>query len=209
MDQRERSGDQTEVLRAALDGRQAKLWTAMPGIVQSFDPVAMTCVVQPSTQAKQSFRDSPTVSLVTFPLLLDCPAIFPCGGGCTLTFPVSPGDECLIIIASRCIDGWFQSGGVQAPVVDRMHDLSDGFALLGVRSQPRVIAGISTVSAQLRSDDGSTSIDLNPTSGKITLTSPVPVQIDAPDLICNGISLVNHLHTEVQTGGDNTGPATG
>ena len=37
MDRRERWAEPVEALRAALDGRQAEMWTALPGIVQSFD----------------------------------------------------------------------------------------------------------------------------------------------------------------------------
>ncbi|MFW8450019.1 Gp138 family membrane-puncturing spike protein, partial [Klebsiella pneumoniae] len=64
---------------------------------------------------------------VNLPLLVDVPVVFPRGGGCTLTFPVKPGDECLVIFADRCIDFWWQSGGIQEPVDERMHDLSDAF----------------------------------------------------------------------------------
>ena len=64
------------------------------------------------------------------------PVVFPGGGGFALTFPVAAGDECLVVFASRCIDAWWQSGGVGEPMEPRMHDLSDGFALIGVRSQP-------------------------------------------------------------------------
>ena len=33
-------------------GREAMLWTELPGIVQSFDPQTMTCEVQPAIQGK-------------------------------------------------------------------------------------------------------------------------------------------------------------
>ena len=33
MDRRERWAEPVEALRAALDGRQAEMWTALPGIV--------------------------------------------------------------------------------------------------------------------------------------------------------------------------------
>jgi hypothetical protein len=85
---------------------------------------------------------------------VDVPVIFPRGGGCTLTFPVKAGDECLLIFADRCIDFWWQNGGVQKPVDLRMHDLSDAFAIVGPQSQAHKISGISTSAAQLRTDDG-------------------------------------------------------
>ena len=33
-------------------------------------------------------------------------------------------------------DSWWQSGGIGVPIESRMHDLSDGFAILAPTSQP-------------------------------------------------------------------------
>lgn len=174
MDQRERSQDLDEVLRTVLDGRQSKIQTALPGIIQSFDPATMTCVVAPAVKGKLADKDD-NVSLVALPLLLDCPCQFPSGGGVTLTFPVAAGDECLVVFASRSIDSWHQSGGIQAPVEARMHDLSDGFVMLGFRSTPRVLSGISTTTAQLRSDDGLVYIEVDPASHLVTVLGQVQI----------------------------------
>lgn len=153
-DPRERLNDPEEALRAALDGLQAKLRTAMPGIIQSFNTTTMTCVIQPAIQAKVRTPDG-TLNDVSLPLLLDCPVQFAGGGGFSGTFPIAKGDECLVILSDRCIDAWWQLSGVQVQAELRMHDLSDGFCIPGIRSKPRVISNISTNSAQLRSDDGS------------------------------------------------------
>lgn len=106
--------------------------------------------------------------------------VFPRGGGCTLTFPVKAGDECLVIFADRCIDFWWQSGGVQEPVDDRQHDLSDAFCIVGPQSQAQKIGGISTGATQLRSDDGSTYFELNPTTQKIKIVAPGGLDVIAP-----------------------------
>lgn len=173
MDYRERiHGGPDEVLRATVDARQSKIQTATPGIIQRFDPVTMTCVVAPAIKGRLADKDG-KVSLIALPLLLDCPCQFPSGGGVTLTFPVAAGDECLVVFASRSIDSWHQSGGVQAPVEARMHDLSDGFVILGFRSVPRVLSDISTTAAQLRSDDGATVVELDPTAQTIDRKSVV------------------------------------
>lgn len=166
MDRRERYENEEEAMRIALDGAQSRLWTALPGIVQSFNAGAMTCTVQPSISLLARSDDGET-SPINLPVLLDCPVVFPGGGGCTLTFPVKAGDECLVVFASRCIDGWWQQGGVQGQTRLRMHDLSDGFVIVGPRSQPRVLSGISTSAVQLRSDDGSAYVEINPTSHQI------------------------------------------
>ena len=176
MDRRERVGDPETALREALDGMRAGLWTALPGIIQSFNPGAMTCEVQPGIKVKVRQQNG-TIASVPLPLLVDCPAQFPSGGNCSLTFPVAPGDECLVVFASRCIDGWWQSGGVQEQAEVRMHDLSDGFVLLGFRSQPRVLSGISATAAQLRTDDGQAFVEVNAATHAISIQTTAPVNV--------------------------------
>ncbi|WP_217900558.1 Gp138 family membrane-puncturing spike protein [Pseudomonas aeruginosa] len=194
----ERMDDPIRWLAVAFNGLQSKLWTALPGIIQSFDAAAMTCTVQPAIQAL--VRDeSGSLTSVDLPLLLDCPVQFPAGGGCTLTFPVKPNDECLVVFASRCIDSWWQSGGIQAQAELRMHDLSDGFALLGFRSQPRVIGAVSTNSAQLRSDDGIAFVEINPSTHAVNATTTGPMALSAPLVTINGDVKVNG---RVDTTGD-------
>ena len=167
MDRRERFSDGTEPFRAAMEGHQAEMWTAMPGIVQSFAPGPMTVVVQPSIKGVVTLPDGSTRS-VPLPLLVDVPVVFPTGGGFTLTFPIHPGDECLVVFGSRCMDAWWQSGGVQEPLEARMHDLSDGFAILGPFSQPRTLPAVNTANVQLRSDDGANYIEMTP-EGKVRI----------------------------------------
>lgn len=194
MDRRERYSDPEEILRGALDNMQRGLWTALPGIVQSFDSAKMTVVVQPSIRARIGLPDGSEQS-VALPLLLDCPVVFPCGGGFTLTFPIVSGDECVVVFASRCIDSWWQSGGVQEPAELRMHDLSDGFAFVGARSQPRVLDSISSTGAQLRSDDGATYIEVD--ADEIKLVAPSKVTITAPDVEVNCTTAEVNADTDV------------
>lgn len=196
MDRRERANDPVEAQRAALDGKQAEMWTALPGIVESFDPDAMTVCVQPSIKG-QVQDEGGNASSVDLPLLTDVPVVFPCGGGFTLTHPIKPGDECLVIFASRCIDGWWQSGGVGGTPDERMHDLSDGIAIVGPRSQPRkLVPAVDADNVQLRTDDGQAHITMmpdytiraqNPTAkiemnpaGVITCEADVMLHLKAP-----------------------------
>lgn len=194
MDRRERVADPETALREAFDGLRSGIWTAMPCIIESFDPDAQTCSAQPTI--KMLVRQlGGTIASVQLPLLLDCPVQFPGAGGCSMTFPVAQGDECLVVFASRCIDSWWQSGGIQEQAELRMHDLSDGFAILGFRSQPRALANISTTSAQLRSDDGATFIDLNPGTGEIKVVAPGGFDVVAPHSSFSGSVLVKGVFT--------------
>lgn len=232
-----------------MEAHQTRVWTAIPGIVQAFrpgGPSGQVVDVQPSIKGKFKSPDGSTNS-VNMPMLLDCPVQWQGGGGCTLTFPIKPGDECLVVFSSRCIDAWWQNGGVQEQAEFRMHDLSDGFALVGVRSVPRAFT-VSTSAAQLRTDDGSAYVEINPESRKIkaltsgdieakasgnivldatNITLKGNIVLDGPitqanttgggttatmigplnvvnDVVAGGKSLINHVHSGVQSGGSNT-----
>lgn len=165
MDRAQLLNDSEESMRLVLDGRQSTMWTAIPGIVQTVDFDAMTCTVQPTIQGTVEDENGVTQS-VDLPLLVDVPIVFPSAGGFTITFPMGEGDEVLVVFASRCIDAWWQSGGVQRPMEARMHDLSDGFALPGVHSQPNVIEDISSTDLEIRNDAGDTLVSLT-AGGKI------------------------------------------
>ena len=135
-----------------------KLRVAIPGIIQSFDSAAQTVVVQPAIREKMCINGDE--KWVDIPLLVDVPVIFPRAGGYALTLPIKPGDECLVVFGDMCMDGWWQSGGIQNQVECRRHDLSDGFAIVGLWSQPRVLNNYSINSAQLRNDAGSAYLEI-------------------------------------------------
>lgn len=168
MDRRELINDFNVTLDACLQGLQSRIWTALPCVVQSFDPSVMTITAQPAVMGYRRNPDG-TTDTITMPLLVDVPVQFPGAGGVSMTFAVAPGDECLIVFSSRCIDGWWYLGGVQEQVEKRRHDLSDGMAILGFRSKPRALSNVSTTSTQLRSDDGETYVELDPAAGSLKL----------------------------------------
>lgn len=191
MDRSELSGDPQEVMRTTVKNARNGVWVALPGIIQSFDAEALTCVVQPATRARKK-DEAGDVQEADLPLLVDCPVQFPSGGGCSLTFPVATGDECLIIFSSRSVDSWWQSGGIQNQYAYRTHSLSDGFVLLGFRSLPRVLANVSTSAAQLRSDDGETFVELDPAGHVVTVKAPGGMVIDAPTVTMTGAIAVQN-----------------
>ncbi len=178
MDRRERIDSLHDSIMMALEGFQAQIWTTLPGIVESFDPATCSASVQPAIQVQVQQPDG-AFALTSLPLLINCPVIFQSGGGATMTFPVKKGDECLVSFASRCIDGWWQSGDVAPQAEFRMHDLSDGFVIVGPRSVPKVPGGISTSEVQLRSDDGNAYVALNPTTWEIKIHTPGAVNVVA------------------------------
>lgn len=167
MDRRERIDDGVVTARATLSGWQANIWTALPAIVEAVDLTKKTVSLQPAIQAQVRNKEG-VWSNVTLPVLTDCPIVFPGGGGFTLTFPIAKGDEGIVLIASRCIDSWWQSGGVQPQAELRMHDLSDGMFIPGLSSIPNVPTTIATDKVQLRNSAGSHVFELSATGWKFT-----------------------------------------
>lgn len=159
MDNRERMNDLLVAFLAGFKSWQAGIWTAMPGILQSFNAAAMTCEVQAAIQAQIKTPTGLWLN-TTISVCEDVPVIFPGGGDFFLSFPLVAGNEGLIVFAQRCIDAWWQQGGVQNQAELRMHDPSDGFFIPGCFSQPRVPAGISTTSTRLSNKDGTTYVEL-------------------------------------------------
>ena len=195
----ERQDSQELAYKAVSDAISTGLRVACPGIIQSFDEDAVTATIQPAVKVPVRQADGSVVS-VELPLLVDVPVCFPRGGGVTLTFPVEAGDECLVVFGDRCIDFWWQNGGVQEPGSDaRQHHLADGFAMVGPQSQAQKISGISTTAAQLRTDDGAAFIELDPgshavnvtTTGKLTASALGGTEINSPEIVLNGNVTIN------------------
>ena len=188
------TGDPFDNAHSFFESKQAQIWTQVPGIIQSYDPTTMTVSVQPAIQGiwyKPDGQGINTANNVNLPLLIYCPVIFPSGGGCTLTFPLAYGDECVVLISSRCIDNWWAAGAVEngktvprAQAEYRMHDLSDGMCLPGMKSLPNVLPNVSTTTTQLRTNDGLNFIEIDAVNTKInvvTNTSTGIVNISSPN----------------------------
>ena len=112
----------------------SSLHCALPGIVESFDPDTQTVTVRPALRSrKKDGTDMPV------PLIRDVPVFFPGSRFAAMTYPIYPGDECLLIFADACIDGWFETGSATLPPSARQHAWSDAFAFVGVRSRPHVL----------------------------------------------------------------------
>ncbi|EOY1421757.1 Gp138 family membrane-puncturing spike protein [Yersinia enterocolitica] len=184
-----RSGELAETLRTLQSSVSSQLRVSMPGIVQSFDADSVTCDIQIGIKG-ESGGESTNLSVLT-----SVPVVFPRGGGVTMTFPIKSGDECLLVFGDRCIDFWHQSGDIQETVDERQHDLSDAFAIIGPQSQAKKISGISTSAAQLRSDDGSTYFEINPTTKKIKIVAPGGLDVVTPKADFSAEVLVKGLFT--------------
>lgn len=212
MDRNQILNDPETAMRASLDGRQAQIWTTMPGIVANVRWSEMTVDVQPAIKGVLTDENG-KLEFVNYPKLIHVPLVFPSAGGFILTLPIAVGDEVLVSWACRCIDSWWQSGGIQKPMEARMHDMSDGFAIPGPCSQPNVVPSISTTAAQLRNTAGTQYVSLK-ADGTIEIkstTTTITGNLAVTGSITSNTGTVphilgTHVHSGVTTGGGNSGP---
>ena len=155
----ERITDEIEQSKRELDAFGLDLHVAAPGIIRSVDYARQTCTVQ--LAIRERMNRGGVLAWAEIPILPDVPFFVYSGGGYCLTLPIQPGDDCLVVFGDNCMDAWWQSGGVQNQVEKRRHDLSDGFALVGFRSQPGVVGGYSAGTAQLRNAAGDAYIEIS------------------------------------------------
>ncbi len=101
-------------------------------------------------------------------VLNDVPVLTLQGGGMSLQLPIGAGDQCLVLFSDQNIDGWFVSGSENPPPFTRNHDLSDGFAIVGVNYQSSSsIPALSSTEARLVDSSGKTKFGIE--SGKLTI----------------------------------------
>lgn len=215
MKPRERIDDLKDGILAALEGWQKGIWTCLPCVITGFDPSDMTVSCVSAIQMQQKL-ESGALQWITVTELRKVPVKFPSGGDYILTFPLAAGDECVVNFSSRCFDAWWQSG---APIVNgvvqaqpqsefRMHDLSDGFAEVGIFSRPNVVSGISLNSTQLRHKDGESFVEV--AAGVVTIKAASIILegniTSTGTLTNNGKDISStHKHGLVTTGTDDSG----
>lgn len=105
------------------------------GIVQAFYPEDLTVDVQIANKRTLNLNKDGTQNVRDFPLIRA--KVVYCSP--FMTYPISQGDECVILFSDREIESWFINGDVNPEGYPRMHALTDCVALFGIRSLPKMI----------------------------------------------------------------------
>lgn len=172
---------------------------------------------------------------VRLPEFIEVPPVFLQGGGSYTAHPIAVGDYCLLIFTERCFDRWYHGQDFKIPLELRMHDYSDGFAIVGINP----LAGAITIPSVIQ-QTGDTNYDGNHTHqgtldrvGDTTIEGDVIIDGDLQvtgnitclgtiaaanfsglgggaltstvDIVSGTISLQTHVHSGVTTGGDTSG----
>lgn len=126
--------DLTSVLRDLKSDTMKAINCVQVGRIEAFDPETQSASIQVLIkQVKDLFPDGTRI-LQEYPVLLQCPVMMMFGGGGLLTMPIAAGDECIVLFNDMEIDNWYVNGGSQATTTYRVHDVSDGFALVGIKN---------------------------------------------------------------------------
>lgn len=181
------------VIKDWMNDKTDNLHTALPGKIVTFASGTNRASVQPvgNYKAKDERR-------IPYPVIYNVPVIFPTGAGGTagITFPINPGDGCLLIFAEDNLED-FLSGGDSDDT--RKHSLNDAICIPGLYS------GGSTANAGNNSAvviyNGGCRLTVNANGIEVT-GGGIKV---AGDVVAGGISLDHHTHGGVQSGGSSTG----
>lgn len=121
--------DLSDVLALQKQDIFASMNCVKVGEITSFDGVKKTATIQVLFK-----RQYPDGTIASYPLLLDCPVFTLQGGGGAIQFPIAAGDQCIVLFSDRALDDWYTNGAQAVPSSKRMHDASDGIAIVGINS---------------------------------------------------------------------------
>lgn len=173
----------------------------MPGIVESFDATDCTAAVQIAILYQNRDQNNNWQNITPSPIIPKALVQFPGNKSFLYTFPIVKGDEGLLVFCDRCIDSFYQQGGVQPQMDIRQHDATDAIFIPGIKSIPNVPSNINTTSAELRTFSGNTKITFDDSNG-IVITGNVAITgvLTATQGIAAGyggadlVTVQNHVH---------------
>lgn len=164
----ERDPSFVEAVERAIQSEMASQRTACPGVVQSYNAETQRAQVQAAVQLR--LADGTTIAE---PMFVSVPVVFPGAGGFSISWPLTAGDEVLVVFGERSMDEWLAAGGYGKVAQDvRRFDARDAVAIPGLRSAPgklnanEAIADTLTIS----SNDGATRIEVR-AGGVVTITA--------------------------------------
>ena len=133
------------------------------GTITSFDPDTQTAEVRLNYK-KLNLYDG---TIKDYQPLLQCPVIVLGGGEGYISFPISSGDTCIVLFCDREIDTWIANGGVNPPQSNRVHDMNDAIALVGIRNSQNAITDYSENGIKISYGGGTILLD---STGTITVS---------------------------------------
>jgi len=152
----------TEMIDRTISEILKGVGTSIPAHILSFDINTQLAKIQISIEfidiQGETFNLAPIVNV---------PVHFS-GGDFVIEHQIDEGDEGLIIVSQRCIDGWKEQGGIAAQTVIRKLDMQDALFIPGFRSKPKAISAFNNNGIRLRNKAGDHYVWLKNTGDIVT-----------------------------------------
>lgn len=128
--------------------------TSIPGQIISFDVINQTATIRPCIRSA-TIDQAGEKTFTTLPEIFLCPVWFPYSttSGFCLTYPINPGDQCLILFSQRSFDKWLAYGSYQDPTeegIPRTHAFTDAIAFVGLIPNINKIPGFQSDGIEIR-----------------------------------------------------------
>lgn len=189
------------IIKGWTAGQIAGVHTCMPGKVVSYNVQKNRADVQPTGDYKTEDR-----RYLPYPIIHAVPCYFPIanGGRSGITFPVKPGDGCLILFAEGQITDFLEKGGSDSED-PRRHSLNDAICLPGLYSEAVAPNKEYPNDVNIVNSEGKMRLGEDHFNGQ--LKDGTDFSFSGKDLVVNGISLCHHVHGGVTPGSsDTSGP---
>jgi hypothetical protein len=172
--------DMPDILEQVFWAMLFNVYTATPGIIQSYTAKTKSAVVLPTI--KITYADGTIASL---PKINHVQVIFPGTKRSVIQYKLGKGDGCLLIFSKQALDNWINSSGDQVADGDsRSFSLTDAFCIPGLfpTKAPGKIGG-------------GTGLEIIHETGKIQFTDDGNIELNG-----NSKSFVTHdeLNTALQ-----------
>lgn len=214
----------TDIIHRHILDALSDTHTSLVGKVVKVD--ATTIDIQPVTNLVYKGKD------LKLPVFSKVPPVFMQGGGSYTAHPIAVGDYALIVFTERSFDRWYAGVDDARPPEFRMHDYSDGFAIVGINPElsaitiPTVITHIGDTyqEGDYEHLGNRTQTGDHTQTGNMTITGDLTVDGDitctgtltVPTIMTSsitasvgvsiaGIDFGTHTHGGVQTGTGSTG----
>lgn len=135
-----------ETLRQWGNARQARVFTALPARVKTYDAATQTADLEIVVRAPLvREEDEEDVAHETLPVIPSVRVLFPSAGVASITWPLAAGDEVLFVVSSLAL-GEYRRTGAPADAVDvRRNALGcGGWAIPGVLMDSALLASAET-----------------------------------------------------------------
>ena len=173
-------GSLTTVLQFVLrQWAKAEIHTAMPGLVETYDPATRRARVRAALRLVTT-TDTPGVDgdpMDRAPIV-NVPVIFPSGGGFTMTFPLPEGSPVLLVMSERGVGDFKRTFEEANPTRGHFFAESDAMAIPGFG--PLTVTPFDEEGATLQRDDGTAAVSVRSDRIDIHVASGQHVNIGGP-----------------------------